>query len=321
MSYPAPSLRVDLRPGAPALLHVPTPPDPTAWAAAHRDVLHSVVADHGAVLVRGLGLRDPHTVAAVFGRLSANLMVDREAFAARRVHADGVYSSSVWPANQPMCMHHERSYAVEVPALMLFACLQAPQTGGATGVADSSRVLDALPAELVRRFEQEGWLLVRNYNDEIGASIADAFGTDDPAAVESYCRDNAISFQWQPDGGLRTWQRRRAVLRHALTGRRCWFNQIAFLNEWTIEPEVREFLVDTYGPDGLPFTTRFGGGEPIGADVVQLLNAVYEQHTAREPWQDGDLMLVDNIRTAHSREAFTGPREVLVAMADAVSLR
>jgi hypothetical protein len=31
-------------------------------------------------------------------------------------------------------------------------------------------------------------------------------------------------------------------------------------------------------------------------------------------------MLVDNIRTAHSREAFQGPREVLVAMADAVDL-
>lgn len=43
---------------------------------------------------------------------------------------------------------------------------------------------------------------------------------------------------------------------------------------------------------------------------------VYDAHTAREPWQAGDLMLVDNIRTAHSREAFEGPREVLVSMAD-----
>ena len=40
----------------------------------------------------------------------------------------------------------------------------------------------------------------------------------------------------------------------------------------------------------------------------------------REPWQAGDLMLVDNVRTAHSREAFEGPREVLVAMADPVRL-
>src|SRR5437899_9057970 len=37
-------------------------------------------------------------------------------------------------------------------------------------------------------------------------------------------------------------------------------------------------------------------------------------------WQAGDLMLVDNVRTAHARERFEGPREVLVAMADAMHL-
>jgi hypothetical protein len=92
------------------------------------------------------------------------------------------------------------------------------------------------------------------------------------------------------------------------------------LNERTIDPEVREYLVDVYGADALPFTTHFGNGDPIGEDVVQLLNEIYEASTAREPWQAGDLMLVDNVRTAHSREPFEGPREVLVAMADAVRL-
>ena len=62
------------------------------------------------------------------------------------------------------------------------------------------------------------------------------------------------------------------------------------------------------------------GKDRIGEDVVELLNSVYEAHTAREPWQAGDLMLVDNIRTAHSREPFEGPREVLVALADPVRL-
>ncbi|MER7819708.1 TauD/TfdA family dioxygenase, partial [Streptomyces sp. NPDC096153] len=33
-------------------------------------------------------------------------------------------------------------------------------------------------------------------------------------------------------------------------------------------------------------------------------------------WQPGDLMLVDNIRTAHSREPYDGPREILVGLAD-----
>jgi len=187
-------------------------------------------------------------------------------------------------------------------------------------VADALTVLHALPAELVSRFEREGWVLTRNYNEDIGASLAEAFGTDDRAAVESYCRANATEFEWQPGGGLRTRQLRSAVVCHQLTGQRCWFNQIAFLNERTIDPEIREYLVDVYGEDGLPFNTRFGNGDPISDDIVQLLNGTYEASTVREPWQAGDLLLVDNVRTAHSREPYEGPREVLVAMADAVRL-
>jgi alpha-ketoglutarate-dependent taurine dioxygenase len=311
---------VDLQPGKPPMLRVEATGDPLSWAAAHRQALRAVVIKHGSVLVRGLGLRDAAEIAAVFGRLASGLMTEREAFASRRTYSDGVYSSSTWPSNQPMCMHHELSYTLEFPGLMLFACLSAPTAGGATALADAPTVLDALPTELIERFEREGWLLTRSYNDEIGASWASAFGTQDRGAAERYCRANAIAFEWQPDGGLRTRQRRSAVLRHPVTGQRCWFNQIAFLNEWTLAPEVREYLVDIYGPDGLPFNTRFGNGDPIGEDVVQLINQVYEAHTAREPWQAGDLMLVDNVRTAHSREPFEEPREVLVALADPVRL-
>jgi len=83
----------------------------------------------------------------------------------------------------------------------------------------------------------------------------------------------------------------------------CWFNQIAFLNQWRLDPELREYLVDI-----------------CGADVVQVINEVYETNTTREQWQAGDLMLVDNVRTAHGKEPFEGPREVVVAMADAVHL-
>ena len=322
MSYPAPVslLGIDRQPDKPPMLWADASGGGPGWAAEHRDTLRAVVAEHGSVMVRGLGLRDAAEVSAVFRQLSTGLMIEKEAFASRRVYSDGVYSSATWPANQPMCMHHELSYRLEVPGLLLFACLGAPTGGGATAVSDSPTVLDALPAELVARFERDGWMLTRSYNDEIGATVAEAFGTEDRGAVESYCRANGIGFEWQLDGGLRTWQRRSAVVRHPVTGQRCWFNQIAFLNEWTIDPEVREYLVDVYGEDGLPFNTRFGNGDPIGADVVQLLNQVYEDNTVREPWQVGDLMLVDNIRTAHSREAYDGPREILVGMAEPVRL-
>ncbi|NXY95963.1 TauD/TfdA family dioxygenase [Streptomyces sp. BR123] len=314
---PVPVPQVDLHPGAPPILHVPTPEpaDVPAWAAEQRHTLKALVTQHGALLVRGLGLGDTGQAGAVFRRLAPTLMTHEEAFAPRRTYTPGVYSSTAWPANQPMCMHHELSYTQTPPGLLLLACLTAPATGGATALADSATVLDALPPELVERFEQEGWLLTRTYGNDIGATWAESFGTDDPAVVEEYCCANAIEYAWQNDGALRTRQRRPAVVRHPSTGRRCWFNQIAFLNEWTLAPEVREYLIDVYGPEALPFNTRFGNGDPISEDIVELINSVYAEHTVREPWQSGDLMLIDNIRTAHSREPFEPPREVLVAMA------
>jgi alpha-ketoglutarate-dependent taurine dioxygenase len=314
-------LEVDLRPGKPPTLQVESTANAPRWAAQHRDTLRALATEHGAVLVRGLDLPDTTEISAVFHQLApTGLLTEQEAFAPRRTYAPGVYSSSTWPPNQLMCMHHEHSYRLEFPGLMLFACLHAPTTGGATALADSPTVLNALPPELIQRFDQHGWLLIRNYHNDIGTPYAQAFGTDDRDTIESYCRANAIEFAWQPDGGLRTRQRRSAIVRHPRTGQRCWFNQIAFLNQWTLDPEVREFLLDDYGPHGLPFDTRFGNDDPLTHDIVQLLNHTYQTHTTAEPWQPGDLLVVDNIRTAHSRQPFHGPREVLIAMTDPIHL-
>src|SRR6058998_566421 len=168
-SAPTSQLDVDVRLGKPPMLRVDATDDAPRWAAEHRDALRAAVVEHGSLLVRGFGLRDVAEIEAVFRRLGS-LMTEKEAFAPRRRYSDGVYSASKWPPNQHMCMHHELSYTIEFPSLMLFACLIAPADGGETPVADSPSVLQALPGELVERFERVGWLLIRNYNDEIGAS-------------------------------------------------------------------------------------------------------------------------------------------------------
>ena len=310
------TLDVTIAPGRPAILATGPATDAPHWLEQHRDPVREQLATHGALLVRGLGLRSAADVAAASRALAGPAMVEREAFAVRAPLAGGVYPATPWPAHQTMCAHHELSYAQEFPGLLAFGCLTAAAEGGATTLADAAGVLAALPADLVTRFEREGWLLVRTYHPEMGASYADAFGTPDRASVERYCRSHDIGFEWRPGGVLQTRQRRRAVVQHPRSRRRCWFNQVAFLSEWTLDPDVRDLLVDEYGPDALPFTTRFGDGDPIGADVVAAINAAYDGHTVRTPWQDGDLLLVDNLRTAHGREPYAGPREVVVALAE-----
>ncbi len=312
------SLGIDAQSGKLAIVQVAPGSSIAGWASENRDALRASVTEHGAVLVRGLGLQDASAVSAAFHELSTDLISDREPFAIRSKITEGVYSTTPWQPGQPMCMHNEMSYVAEPAGLMMFACLTAPASGGATGVSDTTAILKALPDGLVKRFEQDGWILTRNYNEEIGSSYSEAFGTENKGEIEAYCKASNIELEWLSDGALKTRQRRQTIVNHPVTGERCWFNQIAFLNEWTLDPEIREYLVEVYGRDGLPFNTSLGNGDPITEDMVETINNTYDSCTMQEPWQAGDLMLVDNIRMAHSKEGFKGDREVLVGMANPV---
>ncbi|MFD9621942.1 TauD/TfdA family dioxygenase [Streptomyces virginiae] len=287
------------------------------WVQRSRSGLRAAVTEHGAVLVRGLELRDSAIFTTVSRTLADELMPEREGFAHRNEAPGPVYSSSRWPQDQMMCMHHELSYSHKFPSLLILGCLTAPTRGGCTAVADSRAVLDALPTEVLDRFETEGWLLTRNYSSLVGMPWAEAFGTTSRKEAELYCREGGIEYEWRGDE-LRTRQRRPALIRHPVTGRQSWFNQISFLSEWSLDPDVRSYLRSVLGPDGLSFNTAWGNGEPFSADLVQTINEAYARATRREPWQAGDLLLVDNIRMAHNREPFEGDRQILLAFADPV---
>ncbi|WP_328929091.1 TauD/TfdA family dioxygenase [Streptomyces sp. NBC_00190] len=316
-------LGLELAPGKPAILRVDSvaPADLGDWTQEYRAALEAALLVHGAVLIRGLDVRDAASLALVGDKLSGGTVAhETEAFARRRPLGGPVVSSLEWPPDQPMCMHHELSYALEFPRLLTIGCFTPPSQGGITGLADGQAVLDALPDALVERFVEVGWTLVRSYNSLVGVPWQEALAAADEAAAEKYCEAHGIDFAWQPDGSLRTAQRRSAVIHHPLTGKRVWFNQVAFLNEWTMEPSIREFLVAQFGADGLPFNTRYGDGSPIEAATVQILNEVYEAATLREPWQAGDVLLVDNIRMAHSREPYQGQREIGMVLGAPVRL-
>jgi alpha-ketoglutarate-dependent taurine dioxygenase len=304
----------DLAPGKPAILRC-APDDVPGWLAEHRAALIALLDEHGALLVRGLGVASVDQATAVARAMAPTPHVEYEGFAPRDRHAPGVYSSSHWPSDQPMCMHHEVSYADVVPSLLVLSCLRAPARGGATGLADARSVLADLPQYVSDTFARSGWQLDRTYGASLGVSWANAFHTQNRAEVERYAREHRIEFRWDERGALRTRQRRPAVVRHPRTGEACWFNQVAFLSGWTLDPAVRDYLVTEYGADGLPFDTSVGDGTPIGPETVEVVNAVYERRTVREPWRAGDVLLIDNLLTAHSLEPYEGPREVVVAMA------
>ncbi len=46
------------------------------------------------------------------------------------------------------------------------------------------------------------------------------------------------------------------------------------------------------------------------------IRELYRQESVTFPWQEGDALLVDNVLVAHGRRPFSGPRKILVAMAE-----
>ena len=282
--------------------------------------LVNALHEHGALYLRGLPVRSVDDFARVRDVLIPSSTPYREKATPRSDYGDGVFSSTDLPPSQPIALHNENSYTLRFPGLLLFGCLVAPEDGGATPVADCRKVLNSLPPHLVDRMRSVGWQLKRSYSDLISTDWRTAFSAENEKDVERYCDDNLIAYQWQPDGYLRTSQLRPGVIRHPSTGAEVWFNHLAFWNEWSLDEELRETLLDEFGPEGLPFNSAFGDGEPLSKEDLRTIRAAYEAATVRNRWQQGDLLLVDNILAAHGRDPFRGERKIVVAMGNPVAI-
>lgn len=291
-----------------------------AWIDEHHAEVRQALTEHGSLHLRGLRVESAADFAAVRDALFARRAKYQEKATPRSDFGDDVFSSTDLPPAHPIRMHNENSYTLTFPGLLLFGCLIAPEEGGATPTADVREVLRQLPPALADRFREHGWRLDRHYAEHISLSWRTAFATDAPEDVERYCAENGIDVHWGEDDSLRTSQRRSATVRHPGTGEEVWFNHVAFWNEWSLDPDIREVMVDEFGRDGLPFNTFLGDGTPLTPEEVALLDAAYERATVRRAWEAGDVLLVDNVLAAHGRDPYRGARKIVVGMGEPVSL-
>ena len=89
-----------------------------------------------------------------------------------------------------------------------------------------------------------------------------------------------------------------------------------FFNITSLPAGVRAAFTSGIEEEDLPFNTYYGDGSPIEAAVLEEVREAYDRETIAFPWEKNDILMVDNMLVAHGRQPFTGPRKIVVAMAE-----
>lgn len=288
------------------------------WAEGNQAEIHRQLLQYGAILFRGF----PVANAADFNRCIASVSggaLEYQFRASPRTQIQenlNIYTSTDYPAQESIFPHNEHSYSPVFPLQIFLYCEIPATTGGETPIGSTRELLKRIDPDVRAAFRRKKILYVRNYGEGFGLPWQTVFQTTERAAVEEYCRSVGIEPEWKSGDRLRTRQVGPALMRHPKTGEEVWFNHGTFFHELTLPPVVRDQLRSEFAPEDLPQNTFYGDGSAIEPEVIAHLQTCYREVMVQFPWQKGDVLMLDNMLALHARSPFTGPRRVMVAMAE-----
>jgi amino acid adenylation domain-containing protein/non-ribosomal peptide synthase protein (TIGR01720 family) len=293
--------------------------DLVEWVKHNVPFVETELLKHGGILFRGFEVRSPLEFEQLALALCPHLFNENGEHP-REAVSKNVYTPVFYPKDQKLLWHNENSFNATWPSKIWFYCGKPAERGGETPIVDNRSVFQQIDVSIREHFMRKNIMYVRNYGDGLGLPWQTVFRTTNKAEVEDTCRKAEIEFEWKDGDRLRTRQIRPAVLKHPQTGELVWWNQATHWHTACLEPGVRASLFDLYREEDLPRSCYYGDGLPIEDAVMEAICQVYQQAEICFPWQPGDILMLDNMLTAHARNAYQGERKIYVVMGDMISL-
>lgn len=288
------------------------------WTRRSLTFLEDKLLKHGALLFRGFKL-DSLAQFEEFAALITPDLFNENGEHPRDSVSGNIYTPVFYPPEQFLLWHNENSFNRHWPSKIWFHCGKAADTGGETPIVDSRKVFNLIDPEIRDRFMKKNIIYMRNFGEGLGLDWRAVFQTDEREKVEEICRANGIEFEWKGKDRLSTRALRLAVVRHPKTGEYVWFNQATHWHMSCLDPATRDSLLSIFDPEDVPRNCFYGDGTQIEDSAMNHICEVYRKAEVCFPWQQGDILMLDNMLTAHARRPFSGTRKIYVIMGQMIS--
>ncbi|MFN2529802.1 MAG: amino acid adenylation domain-containing protein [Pyrinomonadaceae bacterium] len=292
--------------------------DLAEWMTSNKNTVEQYLLKHGAILFRGFAVDSVNEFERIASAFFPELFGEYGDLP-REEQGGKIYGSTPYPADKTILFHNESSHMHRWPMLIWFYCVKAAAAGGETPIIDSRKVYQLMEPAIRERFERKGLKYVRNFTDNLDVSWQRFFHTSDQSVVEEYCRRAEIDFEWRGGNSLRISHKCPAVVVHPQTGEKVFFNQLQLHHISCLTPAVRESLLSMMKEEDLPRNVYYGDGLPIEDSAMEYLSDLYGKLAISFPWRERDVLMLNNMLVAHSRNPFAGERKILVALGNLVS--
>lgn len=275
--------------------------------------LRARLHEKGAILFRGFQVDEPEKFKTLASIFTHSLMEDNGEHNPLS-GAQGVFTPVAFSPKEKLLWHNENSFNQTWPLVIIFGAAKVADRGGETPIVDSRKVLSLIDPDIKNEFLHKGVMYVRTHGFGLGRSWQETHRVTDKTVLESKLKKEGVFFEWRDEDKLITRQVRPAIIHHPITGEASWFTQAQHWHPYCLKPGLRASLLSLLSEDTLPRNCHFGDGSVISDDIMQHILDAYKQAEISFPWEQGDVMVLDNVLYAHARNPYEGERKLFVTM-------
>ncbi|MDF3821129.1 TauD/TfdA family dioxygenase [Leptospira sp. 96542] len=320
--------------------------DLISWFEKNQKEWRRDLETYGAILLRGFPLETANDFQTLLFATKEKLGEFYLGTSPRDQVVKHVFTASELPPHYPIMQHAEMSFLDNPPKLLFFFAETVSSFGGETPLTDLRQIYKELNPNIISKIKKFGIRYRRKYDGPSNTARFsmwktkrwdEMFGTTDLIEVNKISKKNRFDLEWFGKDSLIINNHQSGFRNHLKTGVTAWHNHVqtfhvdsAVFEVWNIFKKQKTlrslgvallltaltFIKKFSGSKNFDVHVTYGNGDEFTKNEIKEISDLFWKHMIANPWQKGDLLIIDNYSVSHGRLPFSGDRRILVSWSE-----